>query len=145
MEPKLLLEKELEPIFLEKLPAFPENVKEPIAQYGPYVMLVLAIIGLFGLLTAFGIGTAAIGVGVAAYGGGFNFYIGIAFAALTMVLYLMAFTPLRARKRAGWNLIYYATLLNLVGSILQLNILGALIGAFIGFWILFQVRDKFVA
>jgi hypothetical protein len=145
MEPKLLLEKELEPIFLEKLPAFPDNVKEPIAQYGPYVMLVLAIIGLFGLLAAFGIGTAALGVGVAAYGGGFNFYIGIAFAAITMIMYLMAFSPLRARKRAGWNLIYYATLLNFVGSIVQLNIISGLIGAFIGFWILFQIRDKFVA
>jgi hypothetical protein len=145
MEPKLLLEKELEPIFLEKLPAFPDNVKEPIAQYGPYVMLVLAIIGLLGLLTAFGVGSAAIGVGVAAYGGGFNFYIGIAFAAITMIMYLLAFSPLRARKRAGWNLIYYATLVNLVGSAIQFNIIGGLIGAFIGFWILFQVRDKFVA
>lgn len=145
MEPKLLLEKELEPIFLGKFPSFPDNVKDAIVQFGPYVMLVLAIIGLLGLLTAFGIGGAAIGVGLAAYGGGFNFYVGIAFAALTMVLYLMAFSPLKARKRAGWNLIYYALLLSLVGNLLQFNILGAIIGAVIGFWVLFQVREKYVA
>lgn len=145
MEPKLLLEKELEPIFIGKFPAFPENVKEGIAQYGPYVMLVLAVLGLLGLLTALGIGGAALGAGIAAYGSGFNFYVGIAFSALTMVLYLMAFSPLRARKRAGWNLIYYALLLNLLGNILQLNIIGAVLGAVIGFWVLFQVRDKYVA
>lgn len=145
MEPKLLLEKELEPIFLEKFPAFPDHVKEGIAQYGPYVILVLAVLGLLGLLTAFGLGSAALGVGVAAYGGGFSFYIGIALAAITMILYVMAFSPLRARKRAGWNLIYYALLLGLVGSLIQLNIIGLIISAVVGFWILFQVREKFVA
>ncbi len=137
MGPQLLFEKELESIFIQKFPAFPENVKEAIAQ-------VLAVLGLLGLLTAFGIGSAALGAGIAAYGSGFNFYTGIAFAAITMVLYIMAFSPLRERKRAGWNLIYYALLLNLLGNIIQFNLIGAIVGAVIGFWILFQVRDKYV-
>jgi hypothetical protein len=143
MEPKLILEEQLEPVFLNKFPAFPENVKEGLAQYGPYIMLVLAILGLLGLLTAFGLGTAAIGIGAVAYGSGFNFYVGILFSAVILVMYLMAFTPLKARKRAGWNLIYYALLLSIASSLLQLNILGAIIGAVIGFWILFQVREKY--
>ncbi|TDE16426.1 hypothetical protein [Dyadobacter psychrotolerans] len=144
MEPKLILEKELEPIFLEKFPEFPENVKEVIAQYGPYVLLVLSIIGLLGLLTAFGLGGAAIGIGAAAYGGGFNFYIGITISIITLVLYLMAFSPLRARKRAGWNLIYYALLISLLGNLIQLNILGVIIGGIVGFWVLFQIRSKYI-
>jgi hypothetical protein len=143
MEPKLILEEQLEPVFLNKFPAFPENVKEGLAQYGPYVMLVLAVLGVFGLLTAFGLGTAAIGIGAAAYGGGFNFYVGILFSAAILVMYLMAFTPLKARKRAGWNLIYYALLISVASNLIQLNIIGALIGGVIGFWILFQVREKY--
>lgn len=143
MEPKLILEKELEPIFLDKFPAFPENVKEGLAQYGPYILLVLSVLGIFGLLAAFGIGSAAVGIGAMSYGSGFNFYIGISIAAITLIMYLMAFNPLKARKRAGWNLLYYALLLSLLSNLIQLNILGALIGGAIGFWVLFQVREKY--
>ena len=144
MEPKLILEKELEPIFLEKFPAFPENVKDVIAQYGPYVLLILSIIGLLGLLAAFGLGGAALGIGAVAYGGGFNFYIGITISIITLVLYLMAFSPLRARRRAGWNLIYYALLISLLGNLIQLNILGVIVGGIVGFWVLFQIRSKYI-
>lgn len=142
MQPKLILEKDLEPIFLGKFPAFPENVKESIAQYGPYVLIALAVLGLFGLLTAFGIGTAAIGVTTLAYG--FNFYVGVLLTGITLVLYLMAFTPLKARRRAGWNFLYYAVLISFVSNLLQLNFIGAIIGAVIGFWVLFQIREKYI-
>lgn len=143
MEPKLVLEKELEPVFLEKFPAFPEGLKEGIAQYGPYVILVLSIIGIVSLLTAFGVGTA-VGIGSVGYGVGFSFYVGIVFSVLTLIIYLMAFNSLKARKRAGWNLMYYALLLSLVGSLIQLNIIGAIISGLIGFWVLFQVREKYI-
>ena len=144
MESKLPLEKELEPIFLEKFPAFPENVKDVIAQYGPYVLLVLSILGLLGILTAFGIGGAALNAGAAAYNGTFNFYIGIIISVITLVLYLMAFSPLKERKRAGWNLIYYALLISLLGNLIQLNLLGVIIGGVVGFWVLFQIRSKYI-
>lgn len=144
MEPKLILEKELEPIFLEKFPAFPENVKEGIVQYGPYVMIVLAIIGLMGILTAFGLGGVAFSIGAVAYGGGFNFYVGIILATIILIMYVMAFSPLKARKKSGWNLIYYALLLSLISNLLDLNLIGAIIGGVIGFWVLFQIRSKYI-
>ena len=145
MGPKLVLEKELEPIFLEKFPEFPDHVKEVIVRYGPYILLILSIIGLLGILTAFGVGGAAISsIGVAAYGTGFGFYVGIALNIVTLVLYLMAFSPLRARKKEGWNLIYYALLISLLVNLIQLNIIGALIGGIVGFWILFQIRSKYI-
>lgn len=143
MEPKLPLEKELESIFLGKFPAFPDNVKEIFVQWGPYVLLVLSIFSVVGLLAAFGIGGAALGIGAAAYGGGYQFFVGIAVAAISTILNLMAFSPLKNRKKAGWNLLYYSALLNFVGNLLMLNILGAVIGGVIGFWILFQIRDKY--
>ncbi|HEV7350225.1 hypothetical protein [Telluribacter sp.] len=143
MEQKLLLEKELEPIFLGKFPDFPEEVKEFLVKYGPYLMLVAAIIGLLGLLTAFGMGSAALGLGVVAYGGTGMFWVGIVLTALVLIIYLMAFSPLRNRQIQGWRLLYYALLLNLLGSLIQLNILSLLIGGAIGFWVLFQIRNKY--
>lgn len=144
MESRLILENELEPIFLGKFPPFPDNVKELLVQYGPYLILIGAVLGLLGLLAAFGVGTAAIGIGMASYGGGFSFYVGIVLATVMMIMYLMAFSPLRARKRAGWNLMYYALLLSLVSNLLQMAILAVIIGGVLGFWVLFQIRDKYV-
>ncbi|WP_159470788.1 hypothetical protein [Dyadobacter sp. 3J3] len=144
MKPGLILENELEPIFLGKFPPFPENVKEFLVKYGPYFLLVGAILTLFGLLAAFGIGTAAIGVGMIAYGGGFSMYVGLLIATVIMVMYLMAFSPLRARKRAGWNLLYYALILSLISNLLQLALFAFIIGGVIGFWVLFQIREKYI-
>jgi hypothetical protein len=143
MESKLLLEKELEPIFLEKFPPFSENVKEFLVTYGPYFILILSIIGVFGLLMAFGIGSAALGMG-AVPGIGFNFYLGVGLGIITLIMYIMSFNPLRARKRAGWNLIYYAVMIGVLSSLIQLNLFAAIIGAVLGFWILFQIREKYV-
>ncbi|NIJ51928.1 hypothetical protein [Dyadobacter arcticus] len=144
MESKLPLEKELEPIFLQKFPPFSDTVKEFLVKYGPYFLLVLSVIGIFGLLTAFGVGSAALGLGAVSPGIGFNFYLGIVLGTVTLIMYLMAFTPLKARKRAGWNLLYYALLVGLVSNLIQLSILGALIGGVIGFWVLFQIREKYI-
>lgn len=143
MESKLPLEKELEPIFLQKFPPFSDSVKEFLVQYGPYFILVLSVLGILGLLTAFGVGGAVLGMGAASVGIGFNFYVAIALGIVTLVMYLMAFSPLKARKRAGWNLLYYALLIGLVSNLIQLSIIGFIIGGLIGFWVLFQIREKY--
>lgn len=143
MESKLLLEKELEPIFLQKFPPFSESVKEFLVQYGPYIILVLSIIGVLGLLTALGLGGAVLGMGGVTAGIAFTAYVGIAIGIVTLVMYLMAFSPLKARKRAGWNLLYYALLLGLISNLIQLNLLGFIVGGIIGLWVLFQIREKY--
>ena len=144
MYAKLPLEKDLEPIFLGKFPPFSESVKEFLVSYGPYFILVLSIIGIFGLLTALGIGGAALGLGAMSPGIGFNFYLSVALGIVTLVIYLMAFSPLKARKRSGWNLLYYALLIGLASNLIQLNLLAAIIGGLIGFWTLFQIREKYI-
>lgn len=146
MEPKLPLEKELEPIFLGKFPAFPDEVKEFLVKYGPYLMLVGAVLGIFGLLTAYGMlgGAMVYDLGLSSYGGmAIQLWIGMAFTLIVLVMYLLAFKPLRDRKKQGWNLIYYALLLNLLSSVIQLKIFAVIFGAIIGFWVLFQIRDKY--
>jgi len=144
MGPRLILENELEPIFLGKFPPFPDDVKEFLVKYGPYFILVAAVFMLFGLLAAFGIGTAAIGIGVVAYGSGFMMYIALLIATIIAIIYLMAFSPLRARKKAGWNLMYYALILSLLSSLIQLAFLSVIVGGVLGFWVLFQIRDKYI-
>jgi hypothetical protein len=60
-----------------------------------------------------------------------------------MIIYLVTFTPLCRCKVCVWRLLYYALLLNLLGSLIQFQILAFLIGGAIGFWVLFQIRAKY--
>lgn len=144
MAPKLIFEDELEPIFLGRFPPFPDDVKEFLVRYGPYLILFGAVFMLLGLLTAFGVGTFAIGMGAIPYASGIMMYIALLITTVIAFIYLMAFSPLRARKKAGWNLMYYALLLSLLSSLIQLAIISVIISGVLGFWVLFQLRDKYI-
>ena len=152
----LPLEKELEPLFLRSLPAFPEGLKEGIAQYGPYVVLVLAILTGIALLPLLGIGAALVPFG-SVYG-----ILSLIVNLGVIILEIMAFQPLTKRQRRGWNLLYYAQLLSVFGGLI-VNlvssfglggvvgtgaVIGTLIGAaihfFLAFWVLFQIREKYI-
>ena len=44
---------------------------------------------------------------------------------------------------SGWNLLFYATLVGFVHSLVSYAIISGIIGALIGLYILFQVRTKY--
>lgn len=145
MNQSLPLEKELAPIFLEKLPAFPDEIKEVLAKIAPWLVLIGIIFGGLGVLAAIGLGgfISVASIGTAAYGSLWQYWIGIAGTGVVVVLYLMAFGPLRNRQRRGWDLLYYALLVNLIVWLISFSIISLLIGGFLGFWSLFQVREKY--
>lgn len=78
-------------------------------------------------------------------------YFGIIMLVVDAVILLMAFPHLKKRARRGWDLLFLASLINLVYAVLQLfryhggfgSFLGSIIGSAIGFYLLFQVREKF--
>ena len=82
-----------------------------------------------------------------------NLWVWLAIAVLIVqgVLYLLAFPGLRDRKKKGWDYVFYAALVSVVYSVVSLftgynavsGFLGAIIGALISFWLLFQVRSAY--
>ena len=55
----------------------------------------------------------------------------------------MALPGLFARKMSGWTLLFYAQVVSVIGSLLALNILGALVFGLIWFYVLFQIRPLY--
>lgn len=145
MEQQLPLEKELRDLFA-KFPAFPDSLVELLVTLAPWGALLGAFFGILGFLGLVGLGSfvSVASVGVGAYGSLWQMWVSIIGLGIAAIIYLLAFSPLRARKKRGWDLMYYAFLLNMAINVITFSIFALIIGFLIGGWILFQVRPKYV-
>jgi hypothetical protein len=119
----------------------PDGGREAIVKFGPWIVVVLLVITLPALLLVLGIGTALVPFAGVGYATGF----GVAALGLVIqvALEVMALPGLFARKLSGWQLMFYATLVGIVTSLLSGSIVGAILGGLIGLYILFQVRGLY--
>jgi hypothetical protein len=140
------LEAILDEYMVKKAPfALPMGVKEFIVKVSPYLIIIFAILGLPIILAA--IGFSAFLAPVAVLGGstwGFSSIISLAVAVIVVVMELMAVSGLFKRSKKGWQMLFYASIVSLIGSIISITgIVSGIIGAIIGWYILFQVKDMY--
>jgi hypothetical protein len=121
----------------------PENGKEWIVKYGPWITVVLLILSLPPLLLVLGLGAALVPFGGVGYAAGFTYLTIVLLAELGLMV--AALPGLFARKMSGWRLLFYAQIASFVFSLLSGAILGAILGAVIAMYILFQVRALYKA
>lgn len=122
----------------------PQGGKEFIAKVSPYLIILFAIATLPLILFALGLG--AILAPFAILGGWHMGGLGMLSALLaivTLVVELSAVPGLFKRTRQSWRLVFYASLISLAANVLSLNIFGGIIGAIIGWYILFQVKEVY--
>lgn len=143
------LEAFLDEYMVTKAPfALPGGLKEFIVKVAPYLIIIFALLALPLIFAAFGLSAvlgpfAAMGGYGYGYGWGAGVIVSLATSVIVLVMELMAVPGLFKRTRKSWRLIFYASLVSLVGSILALNILSGIIGAVIGWYILFQVKSLY--
>jgi hypothetical protein len=78
-------------------------------------------------------------------------YVGIIVLLVDAVILLMAFPHLKKRAKKGWNLIFLGMILNVIYAIISPflygnnfgNLIFGLVGSAIGFYLLYQVKDKY--
>lgn len=149
----------------DTLPKIPENGRKLIVEWAPWISL---IIGGFGLLSALWLwqwaNEADKYVDLAnqlsrAYNVnaptverlGPALWLALAVLVVQSVLQLAAFPGLKARsKKRGWNLLFYSALLSVAYGVVSAftnyggaSLIGTLLGAAIGFYILFQIRGHY--
>lgn len=159
------LENNLNDIFVKKAPALPANGKKALVEYLPWINLV---VGLLSLWAAYALWHWAHAVSRAVdylnsisslYGGStvaanrmsVGIWLSLVVMAVQALLYLAAFPGLRDRKKSGWNLVFYALLVNVVYGLVVMftnygsfgNLIGSLIGSAIGAYFLFQIRGSY--
>lgn len=146
------LESWMAPLF-EKLPHLPEGGRKFLVMIAPWYALIFGILGLtalLGLISLLGMG-AAIG-SLGSFGMGYGVgdsLVMLLFGIASAILLLMAFKGLKAGQKGGWNYLFYAEVVSVAGSIVAVvmtggyGILGTVIGALIGFYLIFEVRSHY--
>ena len=139
------LETTLDLYFNKKAPAMPQNIKELLVNLAPYLTVVSVLITLPGLLVLFGLGGFA--TMIAPMGGRESLsavptmWLSILFLVPVLILEIMAIPGLFAKKAVAWKYVFWAQLVSIVANLLQFNFFGAIIGAVISFYILFQIKS----
>ncbi len=144
------LEGILDEYMVQKAPfTLPKEVKEFIVNVSPYLIIVFAVMALPLILAALGI--TAIFSPFAMMGGygygfawGYGAIVGLVVAVVTIIMEIVAVPGLFKRSEAAWRLLFYVSIVTLIGNILSLSgIISGIIGAVIGWYILFQVKELY--
>lgn len=159
------LEKKLDKALVKDAPwQIPENARVWIANYAWAFSLVGLVVGVFAVLgltailfvTTVVVNTNPYGIvvpeTVAVHHALFAAWIALAVLAAYLLVLAISIPKLKRKEKRGWDLTFYAALFFLVYDIFNwiqypsavFSLLGNLIGALLGFYILFQVRSKFM-
>lgn len=161
------LEKTLDGVFGANAPLkIPESGKKTIAEWLPWITLVLGVLTLWSAYAIYHWAQVANAIVDYAnnfakqYGGtpvvssrwSVGIWIGLIVLVIEGILYLAAFPSLKGRKKTGWNLLFYAALVNIVYALAVLftdyggvgRFIVSLLGSAIGLWVLFQIRSVYM-
>jgi uncharacterized membrane protein HdeD (DUF308 family) len=159
------LETRLNDIFVKQAPPLPVSSKKALVQYLPWINLILGVLALYTVYALWHWAHFASGLInyantlSATYGGpmiathrlSFGIWLGLVVLAAEALLYIAAFSATRDRKKSGWNLMFYALLVNVAYGVVMLftnyggigTLLSTLIGSAIGLYLLFQIRSSY--
>ncbi|SRR5260221_2169375 len=131
-------------IWFGKLPSLPKNARDVLVRITPWVALIFGILGILGSLAGLGILTALspfvmLGNGI---GGTATSLLTAVLALISSALLLSAFPGTKAHKMQGWNMLFWSEVVSTLSSILLISVTGV-IGAFIGFYLLYQIKSYY--
>ena len=141
------LEETLELYFGKKAPALPANIKEVLVKIAPYLAILGIIITAPAILLLVGLGGFATMLapmgGVQTISSVPTMWLSILLLIPVILLEAMAIPGLFSRSMKAWTFLYWAQLFGVVSNLVQFNIVGGLISAAIGFYILFQIKSHY--
>jgi len=141
------LEKTLTVYFVNKVPALPKPIKSFLVSAMPILIIIDIVLLIFTLISIVGMGLfgASRMMMVAIYRPhfGFSLLIGGVVTLVSLVFLVKAYPLVSKRKYSGWQLLYYLTLIYLLGQLVLLDIVGFIISGLVGFYLLFQIKEDY--
>lgn len=124
-----------------KLPELPKSATDVLVRITPWIALIFGILGVLGSLAGLGILTALspfvmMGNGI---GGTATSLLTAVLSLVSSALLLAAFPGTKAHKMQGWKMLFWSEAVSTISSVLLISLTGV-IGAFIGFYLLYQIK-----
>ncbi len=132
----------LDGVMVTKAPfQIPMGGKEFLATIAPYLVIVGVVLFVISLPVLLGFGAMTAGMGMM-MGSGFGYMalVSLITGVVAVGLEAWAVPGLFKRSAHAWRLVFYATLVSFAGNVLAFNIVGAVIGGIIGWYLLFQIK-----
>ncbi len=128
-------------IFLKKAPQLSAETRKKIAQVAGWIVLVFGLLSLPGIVRVLGVNRTFMpwAIGGKIYT---RWIIGYIFTIIQIGLGFAAVPHLFKLKLKGWQLLYWAMLVGLLSSLLQLSGVGLLI-SFIFLYFLYQIKNLY--
>lgn len=141
--------KPLEKTFAE-LPHLPKGIVEFFVSIAPWLAALGAILSAFGALNSLQLALNPASGLIGKFIDQFIeinpliYWIDVVVLAASAVLAAFAFAPLKKRLKSGWMLMFWSTVVSILGSLADVllgygGILGTAIMALVGFYILFEM------
>ena len=133
----------------EKAPQLPENWKEVLVKFAPYLVIVGTVVGVMGFLALLGLGAFLVPLGT--IGGmmtgqpfvGFSYISNVVFLGLMVLLEGLAIPGLFSRSRKAWTFLYWSALVGVVQNVVSFNVGGLVIGGLLSLYFLFQIKEYY--
>ncbi|NMB84038.1 chromate transporter [Candidatus Roizmanbacteria bacterium] len=133
----------------KKAPSLPDNWKEIIVKFAPWLAIIGVVFGIPAVLALLSFGTAVVPLGT--IGGvvagrpfvGINYIVATVFLVINVILEALAIPGLFSRAKKAWYLMYYASLISVISNIIDFNLPGLVIGNVLSLYLLFQVREYY--
>lgn len=137
------LDKNLEDLFLRKIPyQLPPDAKELIVKFAPWIVIIFTLLALPVIFSALALTSL---FSPLAYAAGASMYwvIPTVILVVSVIMNLLALPGLFNRTMPGWKYTFYGEVLSVLSTLLSGNIVGAIVGGAIGFYILYQVKSYY--
>jgi hypothetical protein len=161
------LEVQLNDLFANKAPALPDNAKKTIVEYLPWINLAAGVFTLWAVYVLWRWAhqvdslVSYVNSWSRMYGGApianVNHvspmvWIGLLILGVEAVLYIATFPATNTHQKKGWDLLYYALLVNVIYGVAIMftgyggfgNFVSSLIESIVGLYFLFQIRNEYL-
>ncbi len=135
------LEKKLEEIFVDKIPyQIPNNIKDLIVNYGPYL---LAFSLFFQFLNILNVGYFTSYFELMGVKMGLVYQVERLFLLITLIIEAVALPGLFQKKLFSWKLLFYSSLVMVVRGVVVFDIFGLVISTLLSWYLLFQIKEYY--
>lgn len=147
--------------WFKNLPHLPQGGRTWLFENVWWIALVGTVIGVFMIIPAFlllfGVGAVVsviAGPLVSAFGGLFFFatIVSLLFSLVTLAITGLAIMPLKEHKKKGWEYLFLVSVISVASSVVYAvltmrlgGIVSALVGAAIGLYFLYEIREYYGA